>query len=85
MDELKELVAKLDYAYHDRLVSVVLYGSGAAGNHDPNFSDLNVLCVLKEITPARTGRGRAGDALVARTGPSLAAADDGRGSAQLRR
>jgi len=49
MDELKELVAKLDFTYHDRLVSVVLYGSGASGNHNPNFSDLNVLCVLKEI------------------------------------
>ncbi len=57
MDELKELVAKLDYTYHDRLVSVVLYGSGASGNHNPNFSDLNVLCVLKEIGPRELGEG----------------------------
>lgn len=55
MDELKELVAKLEHAYQDRLVSVVLYGSGASGDHNPNFSDLNVLCVLKQITPRELG------------------------------
>jgi len=57
MEELKELVDKLTHAYQDRLVSVVLYGSGAAGNHDANFSDLNVLCVLKQITPREMGEG----------------------------
>jgi len=49
MDELKELVTKLERAFADRLVSVVLYGSSA--NHHDRFSDLNVLCVLKQITP----------------------------------
>jgi len=57
MEELNELVDKLTRAYQDRLVSVVLYGSGAAGNHDANFSDLNVLCVLKQITPRELGEG----------------------------
>jgi hypothetical protein len=57
MEELKELVEKLTHAYQDRLVSVILYGSGAAGNHDANFSDLNVLCVLKQITPREMGEG----------------------------
>src|ERR1700722_4476520 len=51
MDELKELVAKFERSFHDRLVSVVLYGSGAGDDHHAKFSDLNVLCVLKEITP----------------------------------
>jgi hypothetical protein len=60
MDELKELVAKLEHVYQDRLLSVVLYGSGAAPEHQKNdhhakFSDLNVLCVLKEITPRELG------------------------------
>ena len=55
MDELKELVSKLEQAYQDRLVSVVLYGSGASGHHNPHFSDLNVLCVLKQITPRELG------------------------------
>src|SRR5215470_2386240 len=57
MDELKELVTKLERAYHDRLISVVLYGSAAAGDHHAKFSDLNVLCVLKEITPRELGEG----------------------------
>ncbi len=57
MDELKELVTKLERAYHDRLVSVVLYGSAASGDHHGKFSDLNVLCVLKEITPRELGEG----------------------------
>jgi hypothetical protein len=58
MDELKELVTKLERAYQDRLLSVILYGSGAAreaGDHHGKFSDLNVLCVLKQITPRELG------------------------------
>jgi hypothetical protein len=51
MDELKELVTKLEHAFHDRLMSVVLYGSGASADHHGKYSDLNVLCVLKQITP----------------------------------
>ena len=51
MDDLKELQSKIEYAFHDRLVCLVLYGSAASGEHDARFSDLNVLCVLKEITP----------------------------------
>ncbi len=57
MDELKELVTKLERAYHDRLMSVVLYGSGASADHHAKFSDLNVLCVLKEITPRELAEG----------------------------
>ncbi|HUA84749.1 MAG TPA: hypothetical protein VMB85_12865 [Bryobacteraceae bacterium] len=48
---MKELVEKFERAFEDRLVSVVLYGSAAGEDHHANFSDLNVLCVLKEITP----------------------------------
>jgi predicted nucleotidyltransferase len=55
MEELKELLSKLERAFHDRLVSVVLYGSAAASEHDSRFSDLNVLCVLKQITPRELG------------------------------
>lgn len=55
MDELKELVTKLERAYQDRLVSVILYGSGASSDHHEKFSDLNVLCVLKQITPRELG------------------------------
>ncbi len=49
---LKELVDRLRKAYADTLVSVVLYGSAAAGDHQQGFSDLNILCILKRITRA---------------------------------
>ncbi len=47
---LEQLIGKLRKAYGDRLVSVVLYGSAADGDHS-KFSDYNVLCVLSRITP----------------------------------
>lgn len=47
---LTQLVGKLQAAYQDRLVSVVLYGSAASGDHQPKFSDYNVLCVVSELT-----------------------------------
>jgi hypothetical protein len=47
---LEQLVAKLQAGFGDRLVSVVLYGSAAIGDHQPKFSDYNVLCVLSQIT-----------------------------------
>src|ERR1700693_2856436 len=56
-DTLKELVTKLERAYSDRLVSLVLYGSGASDEHHHKFSDLNVLCVLKQVTPRELGEG----------------------------
>jgi hypothetical protein len=48
---LKDLVERLTKALGDRLVSVVLYGSGAVGDHQKNFSDFNILCVLTQVTP----------------------------------
>ncbi|HUB33098.1 MAG TPA: nucleotidyltransferase domain-containing protein [Bryobacteraceae bacterium] len=47
---LNQLVEKLQHAFGEGLVSVVLYGSAAAGDHHPHFSDYNVLCVLREIS-----------------------------------
>lgn len=52
---LKELVDRLTKAYQDRLVSVILYGSAAVGDHHGRFSDLNVFCVLKQITTRELG------------------------------
>src|SRR5690348_11763607 len=46
-----QLVDKLKKAFGDRLVSIVLYGSAAGGDHHPKFSDFNVLVVLSAITP----------------------------------
>jgi hypothetical protein len=50
-DKLTQLTAKLQKAYGEGLVSVVLYGSAASGNHHAKFSDYNILCVLRQITP----------------------------------
>lgn len=56
MNPLEELVSKLELAFSGCLVSVVLYGSAASGQTD-RFSDLNVLCVLKDITPRELASG----------------------------
>jgi hypothetical protein len=52
---LDQLVRKLGEAFPQDLVSVVLYGSAAVGDHNEQFSDYNVLCVLLSITPAQLG------------------------------
>ncbi len=51
-DKLQELVDRLKQAQHERLRSVILYGSAAAGEHNEHFSDINILCVLTQVTPA---------------------------------
>jgi hypothetical protein len=50
---LDELVDKLRKALGADLISVVLYGSAASGNHHGKYSDFNVLCVLSQIAPAQ--------------------------------
>lgn len=58
MDQVvQQLVEKLRKAYGDRLVSVVLYGSAAAGDRQERFSDYNVLCVLSHIAPRELSDG----------------------------
>lgn len=57
MDQLNELVKKLENAFSGRLVSAILYGSAASGHHHDKLADLNVLCVLKEITPKELADG----------------------------
>lgn len=49
---LDQLVTRLTKAHGDQLVSVVLYGSAASGEHDKSFSDINTLIVLRAVTPA---------------------------------
>lgn len=47
---LDELVKQLQKAFGEKLQSVVLYGSAASGDHHQKHSDLNILCVLSQIT-----------------------------------
>ena len=51
MDALQQLVQKLEAAFSGRLVSVILYGSAATPGWSDRFSDFNVLCVVKDVTP----------------------------------
>jgi hypothetical protein len=53
--QLDPLVEKLRKALGSDLVSVVLYGSAATGDHNEKFSDFNVLCVLTRVEPAQLG------------------------------
>lgn len=45
---INEFVKRLREAAGDNLVSVVLYGSAAAGDYVADHSDVNLLCVLRE-------------------------------------
>lgn len=51
-DRLERFATQLDEALGDNLVSLVLYGSAAQGGHDPKRSDLNVLVILRDGSPA---------------------------------
>src|SRR2546427_7246175 len=50
--DLAELVERLKSAIGANLKTVVLYGSAAAGDFQPQHSDLNVLCVLDRLDGA---------------------------------
>ena len=54
---LDSLLQRLDKTFGNRLVSVILYGSGAAADLEQHISDLNVMCVLTEVTPAELADG----------------------------
>jgi hypothetical protein len=45
-----EFVDKIRAAAGDNLVSVILYGSAADGDFHPEYSDLNLLCLLREVS-----------------------------------
>ena len=47
---LKALVFEMKSIYGDNLVALFLYGSAASGDFHEKFSDLNILCVLREIS-----------------------------------
>ena len=45
-----EFVSRIRAAAGDNLLSVVLYGSAADGEFHPEYSDLNLLCVLRDVS-----------------------------------
>ena len=51
-DNLQELVSRIHYACGDNLVSVVLYGSAARDDYHEQYSDVNVMVVLRNMKPS---------------------------------
>ena len=50
--KLNEFVQRARNAAGENLQAVILFGSAASGDFEPGFSDLNVLCVLRDASPA---------------------------------
>lgn len=49
---LNQLVQRLTSTAGTNLLSVILHGSAAGGDFHPAFSDLNILCLMRELSPA---------------------------------
>jgi hypothetical protein len=49
-DNIKEFVERVRTAAGDNLESVILYGSAASGDYHPKFSNINLFCVLRDIS-----------------------------------
>src|SRR2546426_12717716 len=47
---LSEFVEKMRTAAGENLISMILYGSAAEGEFHPEYSDLNLLCVLRDTS-----------------------------------
>jgi hypothetical protein len=48
--QIDELVSRLRQAAGENLQAVLLYGSAASGEFHPEFSNLNLLCILREMS-----------------------------------
>jgi hypothetical protein len=51
-DKLHQLVSRLEYACGDDLASIVLYGSAARDDYEEQYSDVNLLIVLRQMKPS---------------------------------
>jgi len=47
-DKINEFVSRIREAAKDNLVSVIVFGSAAAGDFHPEFSNLNLFCVVRD-------------------------------------
>jgi predicted nucleotidyltransferase len=52
LERAQRFAWELEGVFDTDLVSVVLYGSAARGEYRPGVSDLNLLVLLREVTPA---------------------------------
>jgi hypothetical protein len=51
--QINEFVSRLQQAAGENLQSVILYGSAATGDFHPDFSNVNLLCILRDTSFAR--------------------------------
>ncbi|WP_420125237.1 nucleotidyltransferase domain-containing protein [Longimicrobium sp.] len=85
-ERAERFAGEMQKAYGADLASVVLYGSAARGEYRPGVSDLNVLVLLREVSPAALRRASdAARAWVAEGNPPplMMSADEWRGSADV--
>jgi predicted nucleotidyltransferase len=47
--KLRQLTDRMQQAFGTELISLMLYGSSATGEHDSGFSDLNILAVVSRM------------------------------------
>ena len=86
LERAQRFAWELEGVYDAGLVSVVLYGSAARGEYRTGASDLNLLVVLREISPAALRRGtEAARAWVAEGNPPplMMSLDEWRGAADV--
>jgi predicted nucleotidyltransferase len=57
LEHAQRFAWELEGIYDAELISVVLYGSAARGEYRPGVSDLNLLVLLRELSPAALRRG----------------------------
>ena len=85
-ERARRFAREMEAAYGADLTSVVLYGSAARGEYRPGTSDLNVLVLLNEVSPAALRKGsEAARAWVAEGNPPplMMSVDEWRGSADV--
>jgi predicted nucleotidyltransferase len=67
-EQLTQLVSKLKKAAESNLLSVILYGSAATDEFHPEHSDLNVLCILRDLSSRELSKLSAASAWWAKKG-----------------
>lgn len=85
-ERAERFAREMQAVYGADLASVVLYGSAARGEYRPGVSDLNLLVLVREVTPAALRRASdAARAFVAEGNPPplMMSTDEWRGSADV--
>jgi hypothetical protein len=85
-ERVRRFAEEMKAAYGAELASVVLYGSAARGEYRPGVSDLNVLVLLRDLSPAalrRASQAARGWVAQGNPPPLMMSVDEWRGSADV--